>query len=205
VVVPVLRPLNQSGRTGPDLHQRPAPVRESPGFPLAGAGPSPGVTALPRRLDTDRAMDIDLSVPIWTIEHVAAALRLSVDTAREYTYTPAFPAARAGFARHLWLREEVLAWFAALPAAEPRRAAAGTCSAPRCGPGRARGTWHLLLPTPTSVSIPDHSVRSQYPALGWAHSSCLLNRPSSPHAVWTNRWNGTSSADSPRAFRPLTK
>ena len=29
-------------------------------------------------------MHIDLSVPIWTIEHVAAALHLSVDAAREY-------------------------------------------------------------------------------------------------------------------------
>ena len=69
-------------------------------------------------------MSIDLSVPIWTIEHVAAALgNLSMDAAREYTYTAAFPSAKAGFARNLWLREEVLAWvrWAARQAATRRR------------------------------------------------------------------------------------
>jgi len=56
-------------------------------------------------------MDINLSAPIWAIEHVAVALHLEVDTAREYTSSPTFPAPKAGFARHLWLREEVLDWF----------------------------------------------------------------------------------------------
>ncbi|WP_343921280.1 hypothetical protein [Nocardioides aestuarii] len=56
---------------------------------------------------TDRVMNIDLSVPIWTIDHVAAALHLEVDTAREYTY-----------------RDDVLTWFAALPTS--RRAAGRT-------------------------------------------------------------------------------
>lgn len=65
-------------------------------------------------------MSIDLSVPIWTIEHVAAALHLSEDTARQHTYLSSFPAPRAGFNRNLWLREQVLAWFAELPAAESR-------------------------------------------------------------------------------------
>lgn len=32
--------------------------------------------------------------------------------AREYTYGAGFPEPRAGFAPNLWLREEVLAWFA---------------------------------------------------------------------------------------------
>ncbi len=41
-------------------------------------------------------MNIDLSVPIWTIEHVAAALHLRVDAAREYTYRKGLPAAKAG-------------------------------------------------------------------------------------------------------------
>ena len=50
-------------------------------------------------------MDINLSAPIWAIEHVAAALLLEVDTAREYTSSPTFPAPKAGFARHVWLRE----------------------------------------------------------------------------------------------------
>jgi hypothetical protein len=49
-------------------------------------------------------VNIDLSVPIWTIEHVAAALQLSVDTAREYTYRTDFPHPRAGFSRDLWTR-----------------------------------------------------------------------------------------------------
>jgi hypothetical protein len=76
-------------------------------------------------------MNLDLSVPIWTIDHVAAALHLSVDTAREHTYTAGFPAPRGGFARHLWLREEVLAWFAALPArpaGTPRPTGTGTAA-----------------------------------------------------------------------------
>lgn len=71
-------------------------------------------------------MSIDLSVPIWTIEHVAAALgNLSLDAARAYTYTAAFPSAKASFARNLRLREEVLAWFAGLPARPRRGAGAG--------------------------------------------------------------------------------
>lgn len=41
-------------------------------------------------------MNIDLSIPIWTIEHVAAALHLSVDAAREYTYLTGFPADKQG-------------------------------------------------------------------------------------------------------------
>ena len=60
-------------------------------------------------------MNIDLSAPIWAIDHVAEAFHLTVDTAREHTYHHDFPAPRVGFARNLWLREEVLAWFAALP------------------------------------------------------------------------------------------
>ena len=40
-------------------------------------------TAQDPALRTDRSMNIDLSVPIWTIEHVAAVLHLSVDAARE--------------------------------------------------------------------------------------------------------------------------
>ena len=40
---------------------------------------------------TDSPVNIDLSVPIWTIEHVAAAFHLSVDAAREYTYRENFP------------------------------------------------------------------------------------------------------------------
>ena len=39
-------------------------------------------------------MNIDLSAPIWAIEHVAEAFYLSVDTAREHTY-PRVPSSRA--------------------------------------------------------------------------------------------------------------
>jgi hypothetical protein len=52
----------------------------------------------------------DQSEPIWTIRHLVAALgNLSVDSAREFTYLDCFPKPRAGFARNLWLREDVLA------------------------------------------------------------------------------------------------
>jgi len=63
--------------------------------------------------------NIDLQVPIWTIDHVAAALHTSVDTAREYTYRTDFPAPKAPFARNLWARAEVLAWFHRLPPPGP--------------------------------------------------------------------------------------
>ena len=51
---------------------------------------------------TDRLVNIDLSVPIWTIEHVAAAFHLEVDTAHEYTSREDFPRRRARSSRHLW-------------------------------------------------------------------------------------------------------
>jgi hypothetical protein len=63
-------------------------------------------------------MNIDLNTHIWAIDHVAAALFLSVDTAREHTYSHDFPKAKASFASNLWLREDVLAWFAARPTAD---------------------------------------------------------------------------------------
>ena len=65
---------------------------------------------------TVQVMNIDLNAPIWAIDHLAAALGVSIDTAREHTYSLTFPAARAGFSRNLWLREDVLTWFASLPA-----------------------------------------------------------------------------------------
>lgn len=70
-------------------------------------------------------MNIDLQVPIWTIEHLAAALHASVDTAREYTYRADFPA-KAPFARNLWTREAVLAWFDQLPTRDRRSTKAAT-------------------------------------------------------------------------------
>ncbi len=69
------------------------------------------------------AMSIDLNAPIWGIDHVAAALGLSTDTAREKTYSPTFPGPKAGFSSNLWLREDVLAWFSDLPAADRSRPA----------------------------------------------------------------------------------
>jgi hypothetical protein len=101
-------------------------------------------------------MDINLSDPVWTIGHVAAALHLTVDTAREYTYRAGFPAAKDGFGRNLWLREAVLAWFADLPARAARgkhrqpatNRRPGTASA---SPGPARTATRPTSPTaPTS-------------------------------------------------------
>ena len=81
----------------------------------------PALTPLPR----DR---VDLADPIWTIDHVASALHLSVDRAREYTYSPAFPAPRAGFGRNLWARHAVLDWFDGLAAGPASRT--GTTARP---------------------------------------------------------------------------
>jgi hypothetical protein len=76
----------------------------------------------PGWVPTVTAMNIDLNAPIWGIDHLAAALGLSTDTAREKTYSATFPAPKAGFSSNLWLREDVLAWFAALPTADRSRA-----------------------------------------------------------------------------------
>jgi hypothetical protein len=97
-------------------------------------------TAVDAGFRTDSPVNIDLSVPIWTIEHVAAAFHLSVDAAREYTYREDFPRPRTGFSRNLWTRQEVLDWLAGLapkprgrhrrphrfPPADKMRAQAGT-------------------------------------------------------------------------------
>jgi hypothetical protein len=82
-------------------------------------------------------MNPNLEVPIWTIQHVAAALHLEVDTAREYTYRPDFPAPAAPFSMNLWLREEVLTWFAELPKRD--RKAAGTRNTTKPGRPTAAG------------------------------------------------------------------
>ena len=58
---------------------------------------------------------LDLSSPVYAIESIALLLHVSVDTARQYTYRKDFPAPRVLGARNLWMREDVLAWFAALP------------------------------------------------------------------------------------------
>jgi predicted DNA-binding transcriptional regulator AlpA len=77
----------------------------------------------------------DLADPVFTIQHVAALLHVSVDTAREYTYRDDFPAAAWLGARLLWDREEVLAWFRGLPrqaaADRKRKPAAGAGTQPR--------------------------------------------------------------------------
>jgi hypothetical protein len=51
-----------------------------------------------------------------------------VNAAREYTYRPDFPRPRAGFSKHLWVREDVLDWFAGLPPKPRGRAGNGTVS-----------------------------------------------------------------------------
>ena len=61
----------------------------------------------------------DLSDPIWTIAHIAAAFHVSIDRAREYTSRNDFPGARRlgeSAGRLMWPRDEILAWFADLPA-----------------------------------------------------------------------------------------
>jgi len=92
---------------------------------------APGSEAVPSSASTAAADDtpllpVDLSDPIWTIHHLAGALHLSVDRARQFTYTADFPAPRAGFSRNLWPRQEVLDWFEKLPTGERRAASTAT-------------------------------------------------------------------------------
>ena len=68
---------------------RPAPF---PRTPVTGATDGSQGTRIVRatavlvRVRTDSPVNIDLSVPIWTIEHIAAAFHVSVHSARECTY-----------------------------------------------------------------------------------------------------------------------
>jgi hypothetical protein len=70
-----------------------------------------------------------------------------VDTAREYTHRADFPAAKGGFARNLWLREQVLAWFAAQPPAD--RAHRPT---PTTGTQARRATRTATVNAPTATA-----------------------------------------------------
>jgi hypothetical protein len=92
-------------------------------------------------------MTIDLSVPIWTIDHIATALHVSVDTAREYTYRADLPAPKAGVCRNLWPRGAVLAWFDALPPRARRAARTRPARSLHRGP-RQRSPRHDRSPTP---------------------------------------------------------
>jgi hypothetical protein len=83
---------------------------------------------------TDSPVNIDLSVPIWTIEHVAAAFHLSVDAAREYTYREDFP-------RHSPTTS---------PTSTPESARGAV---PSCA-GTTSPTSHAALPAPPSRSGP---------------------------------------------------
>jgi hypothetical protein len=72
----------------------------------------------------------------------------SVDAARVYAHKPGFPAARTGFARNLWLREDVLSASRGPPGSEPR-------PLPRCsGLGRQPRTTapHAVLAKGEPVS-----------------------------------------------------
>lgn len=78
---------------------------------------------------------ISQSDPIWSTDHVALALGVSTETAQQYAARSDFPPARqvAGAGgRLLWRREDVVTWFAGLPArsARVRRAAAGRANSP---------------------------------------------------------------------------
>jgi len=89
-------------------------------------------------VSTPSPRPVALSDPVYTIETVAALLHVSVDTARQYSYRADFPAARELGARLLWDREELLAWFRALPrrtAADRRRAATPEAPAPAVAAG----------------------------------------------------------------------
>lgn len=95
-------------------------------------------------------MTSNLQDPIWSIHHLAAALGVSVDTAREHTYRSDFPAPKAPFSNNLWSREGVLAWFAQLPdrprpaartrtARQPAAQVGSTPAKPKIKAYRARG------------------------------------------------------------------
>lgn len=101
---------------------------------------------------------LDLPEPIWTIEHVAHSLHLSVDAAREYAYRADFLAARAGFARNPWLREEVPRGFAGLRAPATPPGGAPRPPSPPASAGRPR-----RRPAPARTSHRSFGIRRAVP------------------------------------------
>lgn len=81
---------------------------------------------------------VDPADPIWTVEHLAAALRLRERATRELIAAPHFPAgfrlSQAPTARRYWLREDVLTHFASLSGARrPRPVSARRATPPTQG------------------------------------------------------------------------
>jgi hypothetical protein len=129
-------------------------------------------TAVLAAFRTDSPVNIDLSVPVWTIEHVAAALHCSVDAAREHTYRADFPRPRAGFSKNLWTRTEVLAWFDALPPRPPGRAGNGAVSTATVARTAARPAWGALAVELGSGSGPRWGEEFQLTAYDVHLSGC---------------------------------
>ncbi|MFP3712561.1 hypothetical protein [Puerhibacterium sp. TATVAM-FAB25] len=82
----------------------------------------------------------DLADPIWTIEHLALALRLQARATRAVVARPGFPApirlTASPKARSYWLREQVLAYLTGLSGTAPATAPAPT-DVPTAGPATA--------------------------------------------------------------------
>jgi hypothetical protein len=77
-----------------------------------------------------------------------------VDTAREYTYRADFPAPKAPFARNLWARAEVLAWFDRLPTRDRRstRAVTTTTKTGNLKPSRTSKSGATAVPAPAGAT-----------------------------------------------------
>ena len=102
----------------------------------------------------------DIADPIYTIEHVARLLHVSVDRAREYTYQHAFPAPFILGARHLWDRQEILDWVRSLPR-RTRTQQGEASSTPANGhhtdtvtrAGTGTGTGKTVVPATSSADV----------------------------------------------------
>lgn len=92
---------------------------------------------------------VELTDPVWTIEHVALALRLQLRATRTVIAAPGFPAPfrtpTGANARKYWIREDVLAHFAAL-----RTPAAAAPPARQLAPAPAA---HAALPAPAVAAL----------------------------------------------------
>lgn len=94
----------------------------------------------------------DLNDPVWTIAHVARCIHVTVDRARDYTSRPTFPGARrlgATTGKLLWTREEVLAWFANLPAVSAADRRRTSAAAPLLSPTAGRKARTTYTPRRT--------------------------------------------------------
>lgn len=100
---------------------------------------------------------VNLSDPIWLIEHLAQAFHITVDRARRHTYREGFPRPKQGFETHAWCREAVLEWFRTLPEVPPTPAMTRRASQPST-PARGATSASVATARPNATAPPGRAA-----------------------------------------------